>query len=151
MYDRYMRDEDIRRLRGQLKALQRRLRREAQPIDGLSTTTLQVLAAVERAGAATTPGQVTAELQMTTSNVAAALRTLETAGLVVRRRDPHDGRRAFVHPTDRGREVVSEHRRERDAWLGRAVDALLTEDEQRLLLAAGELMQRLAAHGQDVV
>jgi hypothetical protein len=36
-------------------------------------------------------------------------------------------------------------RNERDTWLGRAVDAVLTEREQRVLTEAGGLMERLAS------
>lgn len=140
-----MRDDDIRRLRGQLKALQRRLRRlEVRPVAGLTHTCLQVLSAADRAGGSTTPGRLTADLQMTSSNVAAALRALEDAGMVVRRPDPGDGRRAFVDVTEQGRDLVAEHRRGRDAWLGRAVEAALSPAEQEQLLAAGHLLQRLA-------
>jgi DNA-binding MarR family transcriptional regulator len=139
-----MRDEDVRRLREQLRALQRRLRREVRAVDGLSHTCLQVLSATERAGGSTTPGQLTTELRMTSSNVAAALRALVEAGMVARRRDPGDGRRAFVDITDRGRDLVVEHRRGRDAWLGRAMDAVLSPAEQQQVLTIGELLQRLA-------
>jgi DNA-binding MarR family transcriptional regulator len=137
---------DVRRLRGQIKALERRLRRELQGVGELPVTSLQVLGAVERSGVAMTPGELTSELQMTTSNVAASLRPLEAAGAVRRRRDPDDGRRVFVEATDAGRDLVADYRRGRDAWFWQTVEAVLTEGEQRLLLQAGELMQRLADH-----
>jgi DNA-binding MarR family transcriptional regulator len=43
------------------------------------------------------PGELAGELQMTTSNVAAALRSLEEEGLVARRGDPED--RGWCWPT----------------------------------------------------
>ncbi len=141
-----MREDDARRLRRQIKAFQRRLRRELQGVGELSMTSLQVLGAVERSGGVMTPGRLTEELQMTTSNVAAALRSLEVAGAVRRRRDPADGRRVFVALTDDGRKVVADYRSSGDAWLQHTVEAVLDDGEQRLLLEAGELMQRLADH-----
>jgi DNA-binding MarR family transcriptional regulator len=139
-----MDEDEARLLRTQLKALRRRLRREMVALGDLSETSLQVLAAVARSGDGTTPGELTVELHMTTSNVSAALRTLETAGTVTRRPHPDDGRRVVVEVTDAGRDVVAGARRGADAWLVRAVGAELDDDEQRLLLRAGELMQRLA-------
>ena len=83
---------------------------------------------------------------MTSSNVAAALRELECADLVRRVRDPEDGRRVRLSMTDAGADAVSCLHAERDTWLGRAVEALLSDDDQITLLRAGELMQRLAEY-----
>jgi hypothetical protein len=41
--------------------------------------------------------------------------------------------------------MVLASRNERDAWLGRAIEAVLNPEEQQVLLAAGQLLQRLAA------
>jgi hypothetical protein len=49
--------------------------------------------------------------------------------------------------TAAGERVVTELFDEREGWLGRAVAACLDDDEQRLLLRAGALMERLAAYG----
>lgn len=141
-----MRDEDIERVRGQLKLLQRRMRHEALPVAGLSLTATRVLGAAARAAAPAQPGDLTDRLQMTTSNVAAALRELEAAGLVDRAKDAQDRRKVRVVLTEEGRSVVAESRRERDSWLGQAIESLLDPDEQRLLRAAGDLMERLAAY-----
>ncbi|MBD0736748.1 hypothetical protein BGM09_26910 [Streptomyces sp. CBMA29] len=132
------------RFRVQMKLLQRRLRREALPVHGVSRTALQVITAVTRLPEGTQPRRIAEEQQMTSSNVAAALRELEEAGYVLRRKDSADARRVAVHITERGRTVVASVRSERDSWLGRAMTALLDEDEQRTLLAAGALMERLA-------
>jgi hypothetical protein len=53
-----------------------------------------------------------------------------------------------VSVTEQGHRVVVGVRSERDTWLGRAVETLLDQDEQRVLLAAGELMRRLAEFEQ---
>lgn len=141
-----MRDEDIERLRGQLKLLQRRMRNEALPVTGLSLTATRVLGAAARAAEPAQPGDLTGLLQMTTSNVAAALRELEAAGLVTRARDAQDRRKVRIVLTQEGQSVVAASRRERDSWLGQAIEALLEPDEQELLRAAGDLMERLAAY-----
>lgn len=138
----------MRRFRAQMKLLQRRLRREALPVHGVSRTALQVISAVVRLPEAPQPRQIAEELQMTSSNVAAALRELEAAGYVVRRKDSADARRVSVFVTEQGRSVVASVRSERDTWLGRAVETLLDQDEQAVLLAAGALMRRLGEFEQ---
>lgn len=136
----------MHRLRAQVAALQRRIRAEAPTVEGLPRPALTVLAAVVR-HPWTTPRDVATELHMTSSNVAAALRELEAGGLVGRDRDPDDGRRVQLTATAAGERVVTELFDEREGWLGRAVAACLDDDEQRLLLRAGALMERLAAYG----
>jgi DNA-binding MarR family transcriptional regulator len=138
-----MDDSEVRTFRTQLTRLQRRLRREPLPVAGLSGTAFRVLAATGRLDDGPSPGQVAEELQMTSSNVAAALRELDDAGFIRRERDADDARRVRLFPTKRGAALVAAVRSERDSWLGQAVDALLDEKEQRLLMRAGALMERL--------
>jgi DNA-binding MarR family transcriptional regulator len=108
-----------------MKLLQRRLRREALPVHGVSRTAWQVLSAVARAEGPPRPRQLAEELHMTSSNVSAALRELAAAGYVRRRRDTVDARQVCVSVTAQGRSVVTGVRSERDTWLGRAVETLL--------------------------
>jgi DNA-binding MarR family transcriptional regulator len=137
-------NDGVHRLRTQVAALHQRIRREAPTVDGLPRPALMVLAAaVRRPGL--TPRDVADELRMTSSNVAASLRELEAFGFVDRGRDPADGRRVLLSPTADGRRVVAELFDERETWLGRAVAACLDDDEQRLLLRVGPLLERLAS------
>ncbi|MFI5952273.1 MarR family winged helix-turn-helix transcriptional regulator [Cryptosporangium sp. NPDC051539] len=138
-----MTEDDIRALRGQLNAVQRRLRRETGG-GPVSRTGRQVLFAIARAGVPVTPSELTTELQMTSSNVAASLRELEDAQLITRDRDTTDGRRVLLRTTPDGDRAVDEHRRGKDAWLGQAIDATLSAEEQAILIHAGTLLQRLA-------
>ncbi|NKJ00953.1 MarR family transcriptional regulator [Novosphingobium sp. SG707] len=144
-----MLDEDVARLRKQVKAFHRRLQRDLPISNGLSLTTLHILATLDRAATAMRPGEIATELQMTDSNVAAALRSLESQNLVLRRSDPADGRKAFIDITDLGRSVADQTRRSYYAKLSRAIESSLTEQEQSLLLQAGMLMQRLADQGSQ--
>ncbi len=81
---------------------------------------------------------------MASSNVAAALRTLESRGLLVRTRDPRDRRRVNLTATAAGAGLVTDFRDERVTWLGRAIAAQLNPEERALLLQAGDLMERIA-------
>jgi DNA-binding MarR family transcriptional regulator len=140
-----MEDDALRRFRTQMRMLGRRLRRELPSVRGVSRSAVQVLRVVAR-GPEPSPSDVAEKLRMTSSNVAAALRELESAGLVRRGRDPEDGRRVRLSITVAGADAISCVHAERDTWLGRATAALLTADEQIMLLRAGELMQRLAEY-----
>ncbi|MFJ8025356.1 MarR family winged helix-turn-helix transcriptional regulator [Streptomyces sp. NPDC096311] len=138
-----MREEEAYWLQKQIKRLHRQVQRQQPEVDGVSSSALQILVAVEQAGRALRPGELAEELEMTTSNVAAALRSLERGRLVVREPDPGDGRKAFVNLTPAGADVIAEVRRGNHAWLQQAIADTLTADEQRLLLQAGDLMRRL--------
>jgi DNA-binding MarR family transcriptional regulator len=141
-----MQDDEIQQFRAQMKLLQRRLRQEVPPVDGLSRTGMQILSAVGRRSGAVQPSQIADELRMTSSNVAAALRDLEVGKFIRREKDPEDARRVLLSVTDRGATVVADFQSERDTWLGKAIAAVLSDDEQRLLNASGQLMQRLAEY-----
>ena len=145
-----MRDDEVYRLQKQVKRLYRLVQRVQPVVEGLSYSALQVLVVVEQADRALRPGGLAAELQMTSSNVAAALRSLEIEGLVVRESDPVEGRKALVSFTRPGAKVITEARRDNHAWLQQAIAGALTSDEQRLLLRAGVGQGRVhrgAGHG----
>jgi DNA-binding MarR family transcriptional regulator len=145
-----MHDDDIRRFRTQMRMLGRRLRRELPPVDGVSRSAVQVLRVVSRVPDPS-PGDVAERLRMTSSNVAATLRELEDAGLVARDRDSQDRRRVRLSLTGAGTEAIACVHAERDTWLGRAIEGILSDAEQRTLLGAGELMQRLAEYEDERV
>jgi DNA-binding MarR family transcriptional regulator len=143
-----MKQDQAAEFRRQLMALQRRLRREMTS-GSVPMSDALVLGAIERLGAAVSPGQLAADLLMATSNVAASLRLLERDGLIRRGRDPDDARRVLIEITAAGRRYVSDDRRRRDSWLCEAINTTLSSREQDTLRRAGELMSRLASHGLD--
>jgi DNA-binding MarR family transcriptional regulator len=69
---------------------------------------------------------------------------LEADGLVARRPDPNDGRRALVELTSEGLETLQADRRRREGWLAQAIDRDLNNEEQNLLSEAVALLRRLA-------
>ncbi|MCU1480256.1 MAG: MarR family transcriptional regulator [Subtercola sp.] len=143
-----MNETQVRTLQTQLNALHRRQRREWMPAADVSRSSLRVVGAVARLGDECQPALIAGELQMTSSNVAAALRELEAAGLIARSRDTIDSRRINISLTEAGAHLVADSRFERDRWLRTTIDRELTDDEQQLLLAAGDLIARLAAVGE---
>src|SRR3954470_9352937 len=62
-------------------------------------------------------------------SMAQTVHELEAAGLVARRPDPDDRRRAFVELTAAGQEAIDADRRHRDGWLARILEHDLSERE----------------------
>jgi DNA-binding MarR family transcriptional regulator len=79
-------------------------------------------------------------------SMAQTVSDLEAGGLVIKRPDPGDGRRALVELTDRGLERLHAERGQREGWLARAIEEDLSPREQALLSEALELLRRLAEH-----
>ena len=128
-------------LRLVLGQLVRRLRSEYSfPVAQAS-----VLSRLDREGPQTTSGLAAAE-RVRPQSMAQTLAELETAGLVERRPDPEDRRRIQIDLTPLGRERVLEGRGRREDWLAAAIAAELSHEEQRALLAAVPLLQRLTGH-----
>ncbi|MEO3827257.1 MarR family transcriptional regulator [Actinomadura sp. B10D3] len=83
------------------------------------------------------PGELAARLGLTTPTIVNTATRMETAGLVVRRRDPADARLVRLYLTGkalRAREPVEEARRR----LEERVAAALTEEERRHVRTALE-------------
>ena len=128
-------------LRLVLGQLVRRLRAEYSfPVAQAS-----VLSRLDREGAQTASALASAE-HVRPQSMAQTLAELETAGLIERRPDPVDRRRSQVELTEEGRARVLEGRGRREDWLAAAIAAELSPEEQRALLAAVPLLQRLSHH-----
>jgi DNA-binding MarR family transcriptional regulator len=126
-------------LRVVLGQLVRRLRAEHR----LSLTHGAVLGRLDREGAKSTSDLAAAE-HVRPQSMAQTISELEADGLISRRPDPTDGRRALLELTDTGLEVLEAERREREGWLIRAIAEGLSEREQQALAAAVPLLRRLA-------
>lgn len=119
----------------------RRLRAEGggQPPVGQ----MAVLGRLDREGPASTSDLAAAE-RMRPQSMAQTVRDLEAAGLVSRRPDPDDGRRALVELTPAGRERLRATRAHREGWLSTLFEREFTADERETLRAALPLLRRIA-------
>ena len=97
-----------------------------------------------------TPGEVAAQLRMLPQSLTRTFAALEELGLMVRMPDPADGRQHLLSVTAEGRVALRAEMGPRDRWLARAMNDVLSPDEQAQLLAAAELLQRLVAVGGAV-
>ena len=104
-----------------------------------------VLSRLDREGPQTTSTLAAAE-RVRPQSMAGTLAELESAGLIARRPDPGDRRRIQIELTQRGCERLLEERGKREDWLAAAIAAQLSAEEQRTLLAAVPLLQRLSGH-----
>jgi len=82
--------------------------------------------------------------QISPQSMGATLSALEARGLVERRPDPADGRRAVISATGSGLQVLQNRRNARTEQLVQALATRFTRSELRQLMAAAPLIERLA-------
>ncbi|GAA3714528.1 MarR family winged helix-turn-helix transcriptional regulator [Streptomyces tremellae] len=123
--------------------LVRRVRRV--PVGGgLTMPERTALAHLDRLGP-TTSSTLAREAQITAQAMGATLAGLRSRGLVARRRDPADGRRAVLSLTDAGLRALRDKRDERAELVARALErGTFTPAELARLAAAAPLLERLA-------
>ncbi len=125
-------------LRVVLGGLTRRLRAEHR----FSLSQGAVLGRLDRQGPLAVSDLAVAE-RVRPQSMAQTVGELEAAGLVTRRPDPDDRRRALVELTPEGLAVLQADRRHRVGWLAGAIGDQLSAEEQELLKRAVELLRRL--------
>jgi len=102
-----------------------------------------VLGRLDREGTSSTSDLAAAE-RVRPQSMAQTVGELEADGLLSRRADPADGRRALLELTDAGRRKLQADRQQREGWLTQAIAEGLSEQEQRALADAVALLARLA-------
>ena len=125
-------------LRETLGKLVRRVRLEPGP----PTHIMTVLGRLDREGPAGVSDLAAAQ-RMRPQSMAQTVREMESAGLVSRRPDPDDGRRAFVELTAEGRKRLKAARAAREDWLAQALDRELDASERESVREALELLVRV--------
>ncbi|MPZ28647.1 MAG: MarR family transcriptional regulator [Micromonosporaceae bacterium] len=126
-------------LRLSLVRLARRVRKRAAT--GMTPSQLSALSTIERHGSLR-PGRLAEAEQINKSSVTRLVAHLEAGGLIVRTPDAEDARSSQVQLTAEGRRLMAESSHRADAYLARQI-AALSPGEQRRLLAAAPVLQRL--------
>jgi DNA-binding MarR family transcriptional regulator len=129
-------------LRVVLSKLYRRIRAEGN-LGDLTLSQKSVLTRLEHDGPATVTALARAE-GVRPQSMGATLSALEAAGYVSSAPDPTDGRQTILSLTDARREATRASRAALEDWLFRAIRAHLSGEEQEELVAAIELLKRLA-------
>ncbi|HUD79531.1 MAG TPA: MarR family transcriptional regulator [Streptosporangiaceae bacterium] len=132
-------------LRISVSRLARRLRAERltkgmEP--GLSDTQLAALAALE-VHSAMTPGELAEHEKVQPPSMTRVIAALEELGLVMRAPHATDRRQVVLTATERGRELVHQSRRLREAWLAKRLREL-TPQERAVLRAAAPILEKLS-------
>jgi DNA-binding MarR family transcriptional regulator len=139
-------DPDIGNLAGTLRVsiglLVRRLR-QVHADGELTWSESSALARLDRGGPAT-PSALAKLEQISPQSMGATLGALEARGLVERRPDPGDGRRAVMSLTEAGLRTLLSRRNARTEQLAKSLSAGFTPSELRQLQAAAPLIERLA-------
>lgn len=117
----------------------RRLRAERR----FSLSQAAVLGRLDREGTKSIGDLAIAE-RVRPQSMTQTISDLEADGLIERHADPSDGRRSLVELTEQGRETLEADRRQREGWLARAIAEDLSQDEQRVLVQALDLLRRLS-------
>jgi DNA-binding MarR family transcriptional regulator len=138
--------QDVHEVAGALRVsiglLLRRLRQTRT--DGeLTLPESSALTRLDRGGPATASALAKLE-QISPQSMGATLGALEAKGLIERRPDPGDGRRAVLSVTDAGSRLLRDKRNARTERLAKALSAGFTPAEIQLLAAASPLLERLA-------
>jgi DNA-binding MarR family transcriptional regulator len=141
-----MQDPDVDQVAAALRLsiglLLRRLRQA--PAEGeLTLPESAALARLDRGGPAT-PSALAQLEQISPQSMGATLGGLETRGLVERRPDPEDGRRAVMSLTEAGLQALRDRRNSRSELLARALSTGFTRAELKQLMAVAPLIERLA-------
>jgi DNA-binding MarR family transcriptional regulator len=128
-------------LRVSIGLLVRRLRQV--PVEGgLTLSETSALARLDRGGP-TTPGELAKQEQISPQSMGATLAALQARGLIERRPDPDDGRRAVMSVTDAGLELLRSRRNAKVQSLARTLAAEFTPAELQRLADAAPLLERL--------
>jgi DNA-binding MarR family transcriptional regulator len=132
-----IREELAPRLRWTITRLARRLRQEAGT--DLGPSQVAALATIERHGPLS-PSELADTERIKRPTATRILRHLEEAALVVRIKDPEDGRGSIVSITAAGRTHLKRLRARKTAYLASRLDRLPAED-RRTLERAAELLE----------
>jgi DNA-binding MarR family transcriptional regulator len=102
-----------------------------------------VLGRLDRQGAMGVSDLAAAE-RVRPQSMAQTVADLESAGMVTRRPDPADGRRALVELTAVGLATLEADRRDREGWLARTIAEDLEAGDRATLARSVEVMRRIA-------
>ena len=122
--------------------LSRRLR--AQGGSSLSATQHAALAAVDRHSM--TPGELAEHEKVQPPSMTRVIAALEAQELLIRSPHPTDGRQVVLNVTDKGRGLLKEQRRRKEAWLALRLQEL-TNEERAILRQAAPILEKLSKAG----
>lgn len=139
-------DPDVNDVAGALRVSIGLLLRRLRQVHAEGELTLPETSALVRLdrGGPTTPSALAKLEHISPQSMGATLGALEVRGLVERRPDPGDGRRAVMSLTEAGLQTLRNRRNARTQQLAKALSTGFTRSELRQLMAVTPLIERLA-------
>jgi DNA-binding MarR family transcriptional regulator len=136
-------NDDIGQLAAELRVVIGQIVRRLRAEHGFSLAQGTVLGSLDRIGPQSI-SDLAAAARVRPQSMAQTVHELEATGLVERRPDPGDRRRAFVSLTAAGMERLTADRRHREGWLARVIAEDLSDDERAALRRAAPVLRRIA-------
>lgn len=121
-------------LRLAIHRLTRRLRQQ-HPTHDLTLTQISALAIIWREGPITA-GELATREQVRPPSITRVVDGLESAGVVVRKNNPADGRQVLVEITQEGVDRMESYVEAREAWLAQQLAGLSAKERETLHRAA---------------
>lgn len=131
-------------LRMAVGALHKVLRRQTSHISSYSMTELETISLIAR-NSSILASELAVRTRITTQSMSQILKKLETQGLIERTGSPDDGRKMHISLTPDGEKLVKQNRYERDAFLQKRIETMLTDKEVALLEKVVPILDKLAA------
>jgi DNA-binding MarR family transcriptional regulator len=131
-------------LRMAVGALHKVLRRHTSHISPFSMTEMETIFLIAR-NSSILASELAVRTRITTQSMSQILKKLETQGLIRRTGSPDDGRKMHISLTPAGEKMVKQNRYEKDAFLQKRIETMLTDKEVALLEKVVPLLDKLAA------
>lgn len=135
-------DADPNELAAELRIVVGQLVRRFRADGPLPSPQTAALSWLIREGAKTT-SQLAALERVRPQSMAHTVAELESAGFVIRRPDPDDGRQLLVELTAAGTDLMDDYRRRGESWVAEALSASFTDGERAELSRGVELLTKL--------
>lgn len=89
------------------------------------------------------PGEISANLNISTARVATSLNLLESKELIIRQDDPNDRRKVIVLLTDKGKRLAIKHNQKVQEKLTNLFESLGKEDSQHLVRISNKIADNM--------
>ena len=131
-------------LRMAVGSLHKVLRRQTSLISSYSMTEMETISLISR-NDAILASELALRTRITTQSMSQILKKFEEQGHITRTGSPDDKRKVHISLTPAGEKLVKQNRYERDAFLQKRIESLLTDKEVALLEKIVPILEKLAA------
>jgi DNA-binding MarR family transcriptional regulator len=135
-------------LRMAVAALHKALRRQTSHISSYSMTELETISLIARKNSILA-SELAVLTRITTQSMSQILKKLETQGLIERRESTDDKRKMHITLTPAGAKLVKQNRYERDLYLQKRIETILTDKEVALLEKVVPILDKLAVVAEE--